>query len=61
MPCGWVTDKSKLTWQIVPSIKRELMCDADEEKVYQVTQAMLKMGKLDIQGLKDAYDRKKST
>ena len=60
MPCGWVTDKYKLTWQIVPSIKRELMCDADEEKGYQVTQAMLKMGKLDIQGLKDAYDKKES-
>lgn len=36
------------------------MRDVDEEKVYMVTQARLKMGKLDIQGLKDAYDRKKS-
>lgn len=58
MPCGWVSDKYKITWQIVPSILQELMGDEDEEKAYRVTQAMLKMGKLDIQGLKDAYDGK---
>jgi predicted 3-demethylubiquinone-9 3-methyltransferase (glyoxalase superfamily) len=58
MPCGWVSDKFGVTWQIVPSILMELMGDEDEEKANRVTQAMLKMGKLDIQGLKDAYDGK---
>lgn len=58
MPCGWVTDRFHITWQIVPSILMELMGDKDEVKVYRVTQAMLKMGKLEIQGLKDAYDGK---
>lgn len=58
MPCGWATDRFHITWQIIPSILMELMGDEDEEKVYRVTQAMLKMGKLEIQGLQDAYDGK---
>jgi predicted 3-demethylubiquinone-9 3-methyltransferase (glyoxalase superfamily) len=56
--CGWLTDKFKITWQIVPTILEELMGDDDEEKANRVTQAMLQMVKLDIQALKDAYDGK---
>jgi len=58
MPCGWVTDKFNLTWQIIPSILMELMGDEDEEKAYRVTQAMMKMGKINIQALKDAHGDK---
>ncbi|MGB7594023.1 MAG: VOC family protein [Erysipelotrichaceae bacterium] len=58
MQCGWVSDKFNLTWQIIPTILMELMGDEDEEKASRVTRAMMTMGKIDIQGLKDAYDGK---
>jgi predicted 3-demethylubiquinone-9 3-methyltransferase (glyoxalase superfamily) len=53
--CGWLTDKYGLSWQIVPTALGELMSDPDPEKVRRVTEAMLKMVKLDIDGLEHAY------
>jgi len=35
------------------------MQDEDEEKAGRVMEAMLKMKKIDIKGLKKAYDQKK--
>ena len=55
MQCGWVTDKFGVTWQIVPAILFDLLNDKDPQKAYRVTQAMLKMIKLDIAELKKAY------
>jgi predicted 3-demethylubiquinone-9 3-methyltransferase (glyoxalase superfamily) len=55
--CGWLKDKFGLSWQIVPSILGQLMQDPDPEKVQRVTQAMLKMKKLDIEGLKAAANQ----
>jgi predicted 3-demethylubiquinone-9 3-methyltransferase (glyoxalase superfamily) len=56
--CGWLKDKFGLSWQIVPSILGQLMQDPDPDKVNRVTQAMLKMKKLDISGLKAAAGEK---
>jgi predicted 3-demethylubiquinone-9 3-methyltransferase (glyoxalase superfamily) len=53
--CGWVTDRYGVTWQIVPDALGELMGDPDPEKAYRVTQAMLKMHKLDVEKLMQAY------
>jgi predicted 3-demethylubiquinone-9 3-methyltransferase (glyoxalase superfamily) len=53
--CGWLKDKYGITWQIVPTILGQLMSDPDPEKATRVTQAMLKMIKLDIAELKRAY------
>jgi len=55
-PCGWLTDKYGLSWQVVPKALGELMGDPDQEKAGRVTQAMLKMSKLDIAALQAAYD-----
>ena len=55
--CGWLKDKFGVSWQIVPNILGELMSDPDAEKARRVTQAMLKMTKLDIKLLKQAYDQ----
>lgn len=55
--CGWLRDKYGLSWQIVPSALRELMGDKDPEKSKRVMKAMLQMTKIDIQGLKQAYDQ----
>lgn len=56
--CGWLRDKYGVSWQIVPTILAELMSDKDKAKTQRVMQALLKMTKLDIQGLKQAYDGK---
>ena len=53
--CGWLTDKFGLSWQIVPKELEILMSDPDPVKVKRVTEAMLKMIKLDINMLKSAY------
>ncbi len=56
-PCGWLKDRFGVSWQIVPDILLELMSDPDPEKARRVTQAMLKMGKIEIAGLKRAYEQ----
>lgn len=52
--CGWIKDKYGLSWQIVPAVMGELMGGPDKQKAARVTQAMLKMKKLDIEKLKAA-------
>ena len=52
--CGWLVDKFGVSWQVVPSRLTELMLDADPAKAGRVTQAMLKMVKLDIPTLEKA-------
>lgn len=53
--CGWIQDPFGLSWQIVPRRFRELMADEDPKKVRAVTEAMLQMVKLDVDGLERAY------
>lgn len=55
MQCGWLKDKFGRSWQIVPTILAKLMDDKDREKAKRVMQAMLKMKKIEIEGLKRAY------
>lgn len=54
--CGWLRDKYGVSWQIVPRILGSLMSDPDPEKARRVTEAMLKMVKLDIATLQRAYE-----
>jgi predicted 3-demethylubiquinone-9 3-methyltransferase (glyoxalase superfamily) len=54
-PCGWLKDRYGLSWQIVPSVMNEMVRDGDAEQVRRVTEAMLKMSKLDIKALQHAY------
>ena len=56
--CGWLKDKYGLSWQIVPTVLGELMSDPDPEKSKRVMSAMLQMKKLDISGLKQAYEQR---
>ena len=55
--CGWLTDKFGLSWQIVPAILPKMMRDKDAAKSNRVMQAIMKMVKLDIKTLKQAYER----
>lgn len=54
-PCGWLKDKYGVSWQIVPTLLVEMLNDSDPEKVKRVTEAMLKMKKIDIKTLKQSY------
>jgi len=54
--CGWLKDRYGLCWQIVPKILAEMMRDTDRVRGKRVAEAMLKMVKLDIAGLKAAHD-----
>ena len=56
--CGWLKDKFGVSWQIIPSILGQLLGDKDPEKSKRVMQAMLKMGKIDIEGLRRAHEGK---
>jgi predicted 3-demethylubiquinone-9 3-methyltransferase (glyoxalase superfamily) len=53
--CGWLKDKYGLCWQIVPETIGDLLCAKDPAKSARVMQAVMKMVKLDIKILKDAY------
>jgi predicted 3-demethylubiquinone-9 3-methyltransferase (glyoxalase superfamily) len=54
--CGWLKDRYGLCWQIAPTVLGEMMKDPDRKRAKRVAEAMLKMVKLDIAGLKKAYD-----
>ena len=53
--CGWLKDKYGASWQIVPTVLPELVGDPDSEKSQRAMEAMLKMKKLDIAELEQAY------
>jgi predicted 3-demethylubiquinone-9 3-methyltransferase (glyoxalase superfamily) len=53
--CGWLKDKYGVSWQIVPVVLPLMLKDQDTERVARVTEAFLKMKKLDIAQLKKAY------
>lgn len=54
--CGWLKDKFGVSWQIVPTQMNKMMSDPDKAKAQRVSQAMLKMKKIDIAKLQEAYD-----
>jgi len=53
--CGWLKDKFGVSWQIVPEILGKLLSGPDAAASQRVMQALLKMVKLDITVLKQAY------
>jgi predicted 3-demethylubiquinone-9 3-methyltransferase (glyoxalase superfamily) len=55
--CGWLTDRYGVSWQILPKILLDLFGDKDSGKANRVQKAMLQMHKLDIGGLKRAYEQ----
>jgi predicted 3-demethylubiquinone-9 3-methyltransferase (glyoxalase superfamily) len=55
--CGWLKDKFGLSWQIIPPVLGQMLQDEDPAKVNNVMQAMLKMSKLDIAVLQEAYNQ----
>jgi predicted 3-demethylubiquinone-9 3-methyltransferase (glyoxalase superfamily) len=54
MQCGWLKDKFGLSWQIIPKALGEMLGDKDAKKSQRVMSAMMKMVKIDVEGLKRA-------
>ena len=54
--CGWLEDKFGVSWQVVPTILGEFFGKGDAAKTSRMMQALMGMVKLDIAGLKKAYD-----
>jgi predicted 3-demethylubiquinone-9 3-methyltransferase (glyoxalase superfamily) len=54
--CGWLKDRYGVSWQIVPGALMRMMADPDRVRAKRVTDAMLKMIKLDLATLQRAYD-----
>ncbi|MGH2381820.1 MAG: VOC family protein [Candidatus Limnocylindria bacterium] len=55
-PCGWLKDRYGLSWQIVPRELTRLMDDPDPERARRAMEAMLAMGKIEVDELRRAAD-----
>jgi predicted 3-demethylubiquinone-9 3-methyltransferase (glyoxalase superfamily) len=53
--CGWLKDKYGVSWQIVPTVLPKLVGDPTSENSQRAMNAMLRMKKLDIAKLEQAY------
>lgn len=49
--CGWLKDKYGLSWQVIPRALGRYLSDPDRQKAERVTQAMLRMKKIDVAAL----------
>ena len=54
--CGWLKDRFGVSWQIVPGVLGDMLNDEDAGRSNRVAEAMLQMGKLEIESLRRAYD-----
>jgi predicted 3-demethylubiquinone-9 3-methyltransferase (glyoxalase superfamily) len=59
-PCGWLVDRWGLSWQITPKALNEMTRSSDRAAARRATEAMLKMGKIDIATLQAAFDGKQN-
>lgn len=54
-PCGWLKDRFGLSWQIIPEVLGQMLSDSESGNSAAAMQAMLKMKKLDVAELENAY------
>ena len=53
--CGWLTDRYGVSWQVAPTPILRMFQDKDPAKAARAMQAMMKMIKLDVGQLQQAY------
>jgi predicted 3-demethylubiquinone-9 3-methyltransferase (glyoxalase superfamily) len=56
--CGWLKDRFGVSWQIAPTVLPKYLGGADRDGAKRAMQAMMGMIKLDIEGLRRAYEGK---
>ncbi len=54
--CGWLKDRFGLSWQVVPKQLNEMLQSSDRDAAERAMEAMLKMTKLDVAKLREAYE-----
>ena len=54
--CGWLKDQFGLSWQVVPRQLNEMLQSSDGDAAKRAMEAMLKMGKLDVAKLREAFE-----
>ncbi len=54
--CGWLRDRFGLWWQIVPRELKELLGGSDPDGARRASDAMLRMRKIDLAELREAYE-----
>jgi predicted 3-demethylubiquinone-9 3-methyltransferase (glyoxalase superfamily) len=54
--CGWLKDRFGLSWQVVPRQLIEMFGSPDRAGAARAMEAMLKMGKLDVAMLQEAFE-----
>jgi len=55
MPCGWLTDRFGVTWQVVPASMFDLLQDEDPVRSERAMKAMLSMTKIDLAAIERAF------
>jgi len=54
--CGWLKDRFGVSWQVVPKVMSEFLNGPDRDAAARALEAMLKMTKLDVAKLREAYE-----
>jgi predicted 3-demethylubiquinone-9 3-methyltransferase (glyoxalase superfamily) len=54
-PCGWLKDRFGVSWQVVPRELDDYLSGPDPAGCRRAMEAMLAMGKLDIEMIRRAY------
>lgn len=53
--CGWLKDRFGVSWQIVPEPLIDMIADSEPARARRVMEAMMRMTKIDIGELRNAY------
>ena len=54
--CGWLKDRFGVSWQVVPRQLNEMLESSDRAAARRAMEAMLKMKKLDVAKLREAFE-----
>jgi predicted 3-demethylubiquinone-9 3-methyltransferase (glyoxalase superfamily) len=54
--CGWLNDRFGVYWQVIPRQLPELLKGPDRDGAARAMEAMLRMSKIDVEGLREAYE-----
>jgi len=55
-PCGWLSDRFGIHWQIVPTALTDMLGDPDREAAGRAQAAMMRMKKIDIATIRAAFE-----
>lgn len=54
--CGWLKDRFGVSWQVIPRRLPEMLQSHDTEAARRAMEAMLKMTKIDLKELEEAFN-----